>query len=392
MEMIQGFFLTGCLQLFVLTTFNTCIFLLVTAAMLFVVYGLYRSNITSCNNKIISMGMQVTAMQQHLDYASREEIKARADAKRSADARDKLLNSLSHEIRTPMNGILGMTILLEETDLNPEQRDYIDTIISSGKILLNKVDQVMADDKLEQSKIDRTINTAQKKNTDLRNCVEEVMENFAVKASEKMVDLLYEIDEDVPMQVMTDNNRLQQILTNLVENVMTDKLQVFVGVHIIKHDSTDTPPSLGFTICEEPPRNAAELTTMLALGFVLPANDPKKETDEKILGLAISKKLVAEMSGQIRGFGGINTGYIFSIPLIAVPLPAGSNAGYNLKGPEGASVLLVNNNSTAVTILKKQLQQWKLKAEAAMNVSQALQLAAERSFSLVIIDMNFQEM
>jgi signal transduction histidine kinase len=170
MEIPESFFLIEYLPLFVLSTFTACILIFIIVAMIFALFGFYKSNIASYCNKIIAMGQQIEDMQQHLAYASREETKARADAKRSAEARDKLLTSLSHEIRTPMNGILGMAILLEETPLNPEQRDYIDTIISSGKILLNKVDEVMAIDMLDQSKIDRTITSAQQKNTDLRNC------------------------------------------------------------------------------------------------------------------------------------------------------------------------------------------------------------------------------
>src|SRR5258706_8346633 len=154
MELVEHIFLKGYLPLFALSTFTTCIFLVVIVAMALVLFGFYRSNVTSYHDKIKTLGLQVEAMQQHLEYASHEETKARAYAKRAAAARDNLLTSLSHEIRTPMNGILGMAILLEETNLNTEQKDYIDTIISSGRILLNKVDEVMSNDMLEQSKIE----------------------------------------------------------------------------------------------------------------------------------------------------------------------------------------------------------------------------------------------
>ncbi len=388
MEIAEQFFLKGPVPLFVLSGFNTIILLLVMVAMVIVLFGFYRSKLSSCHNKIAAMQQQAVAMQQHLDYASREETNARADAKRSAAARDKLLTSLSHEIRTPMNGILGMAILLEETDLNTEQRDYLDTIISSGRILLNKVDEVMANDTLDQSKIDRTLAAAQQKNTDIRNCVEEVIETFSVKASQQMAELLYEINEDVPMQVLTDNKRLQQVLTNLVEKAMENgPKQVVIGVHIMKHDSTDLPPTLGFTIGNDSAGNAINVARMFSSGNDLPDMPTDNEQDEKLLGLSISKKLVEEMGGQVRITSEPNPGFLFSIPLNEAALMTGST-GYSLKDFEGKSVLLVNSNKTAALILKHQLQQWKLNPVIANDGAHALQLLAERTFSLVITDMN----
>lgn len=394
MEIPENFFLTGHPPLFVISALTSCIVLLVIIAMVFLLFGFYRSNTTVYYNKIKAMGQQIESMQQHLDYASREEMKARADAKRSADARDKLLTSLSHEIRTPMNGILGMTILLEETILNPEQRDYIDTIISSGRILLHKVDEVMANDTLDQSKIDRTINDAQQKNTDLRNCVEEVIETFGLRASEKAIELLYEIDEDVPEEVLTDNKRLQQVLRNLVENIIEhqNQQQVFIAVHIIKHDSIDMPPTLGFTVGERSLGNAAEIPALFAAGNVLPDSNPEEEQDGKGRGIVISKKLVEEMSGDIRAMAEPAAGFIFCIPLNSVTEFAGSTASYNPKDFGEKQVLIVNSNATAAGILKRQLLHWKLHPLIANNASDALQLAAEQSFSLAIIDMNLPEM
>src|SRR4051812_17751896 len=104
MEIVKSFFIAGYQPLFILSTFTTIIFLLVIVAMALVLLGFYRSNVSSYHTKIKALGAQIDAMQQHLDYASREETKARAYAKRAAAARDNLLTSLSHEIRTPMNG------------------------------------------------------------------------------------------------------------------------------------------------------------------------------------------------------------------------------------------------------------------------------------------------
>jgi len=393
MESAANFLLTGYMPLFIISTFSTWIFILVIIVMIFMLYGFYRSRITSYNNKIAALSLQVTDMQQHMDYASREEIKARADAKRSAAARDKLLTSLSHEIRTPMNGILGMSILLEETNLNPEQRDYIDTIISSGKILLNKVDEVMANDMLEQSKIDRTINSAQQKNTDLRNCVEEVMDTFAVRASEQRTELLYLIDADVPAQVLTDTGRLQKVLTNLVENVMEDnQKQVFIGVHIIRHNSVEIPPALGFTIAEKPLGNTAAIAMLLDAGKIMAEKNAEEEKEDHWLGLTISKKLVEEMGGGIKAIADDKAGFIFSIPLNIVVSNNVAKAGFNLKDFESKQVLIVNSNVTAASILKTELQLWKLEAIVVDNAEQALQIIAEQNFNLVITEMNLPGM
>jgi CheY-like chemotaxis protein len=392
MQIPDNIFLTGYMPLFIITAFSSVIFVLIIIIMAFLLYRFYKSNIASYNNKILAMDQQIKDMQQHLDYASREETKARADAKRASSARDILLTSLSHEIRTPMNGILGMAILLEETDLNPEQMDYIDTIISSGKILLNKVDEVMANDMLEQSKIDRNITSAQQKNTDLRNCVEEVIDTFAVKASEKDVELLYEITEDLPLQVQVDIKRLQQVLTNLVEIVMEDNQQVFIGLQILKHDSTDIPPELGFTVAVKPLGNATKIVMLMAAGDTLPDDNPDEEQDGKALGLGLCKKLVKEMGGQIRSVNETTCGFIFSLPLYVVIQPARAIEGYNLKDFEGKAVLIVNNNTTAAAILKNQLQQWKLQPFVVANGTQALQMAAVKTFSLVITEMNLTGM
>jgi CheY-like chemotaxis protein len=385
---LTGTFFTKAYPLFVLSGLNTVILLLVFIAMVIVVIGFYRSAVKGYQNDIDALQQQVADMQQHLAYASQEETKARADAKRSAAARDKLLVSLNHEIRTPMNGILGMAILLEETNPGPEQKDYIDTIISSGKILLNKVDEVIANDELEQSKIDRTINVAQQKATDIRNCVEEVIENFAVKAAEKETELLYKIENDVPQQVLADNKRLQQVLTNLVENIMETQTepQVVISVHLIKHSSTDTPPLLGFTIGTKPAERAIRAAARMNEGGLLRNASADEEQNDTLLGITISKKLVEEMNGEIRKAYGM-AGFVFSIPLHPVAVQK-RGEGYSLKDFEGKRVLVINSRPDAAQILTKQLQQWKLVPDVAGSREEAMKLTSKQPYHLIITDMN----
>jgi CheY-like chemotaxis protein/nitrogen-specific signal transduction histidine kinase len=373
--------------LLILSTLNAVILFAAVAAIITVVFGIYRSKISGYNNVIDAMQQQINDMQQHLEYANREETKARADAKRSAQARDKLLASLTHEIRTPMNGILGMTLLLEETSLGPDQKDYIDTIISTGKTLLSKVDEVMANDELEQSKIDRTINAAQQKATYIGSCVEEVIETFSVKAAEKQMDLLYCIDDDVPAQALADIKRLKQVLTNLVEYTMQclQTQQVVVGVHIIKYDRADISPTLGFTVGATAAANAAKAGGFLATGQLIEDAAIDNGSNEKMLGLVISKKLVEEMGGKIRTTAA-KTDFIFTIPLTAVAVQK-TNDGYTLKEFEEKRVIVVSQNLTAACIIAKQLQQWKMVPVIAGDAAQALQIAEAQTINLVITEM-----
>ena len=143
METGELLFLKGNVLLLVLSALNVWLLAGITGAMLFIASRFYKSKLISSQNGCVALQQQVAALQQQFDYATGQEIKARTEAEKSAKAKEKLLSSLSHEIRTPMNGILGMSILLNETSLNTEQREFTDTIISSGKILLTKVNELL---------------------------------------------------------------------------------------------------------------------------------------------------------------------------------------------------------------------------------------------------------
>ena len=296
MEIFNNAFLKGYTFLLVLSSFSAWLLLAVIAAILIIVFKIYKAGLASVENSNEALVRQLEGLQLQFDYASRQEVKSRAEAERAGAARDKLLSSLSHEIRTPMNGILGMAVLLEETTLGTEQREYLDTIISSGKILLNKVNEVMANDMLDHSKIDLVNPVPEQKNIDIRNCVEEVLQMFAVKAADSGIDLLYEIAADVPTQITGDDKRLHQILINLVEIVIdTAKQQeVFVGVHLFK-DETSKTTMLGFEVNDERNGNSAKVLQRLSVANRLKEYTVEEEQESGLLGLAIAKKLVEEL-------------------------------------------------------------------------------------------------
>jgi signal transduction histidine kinase len=207
--------------------------------MIFIAYRYFYASISGIKLQNQELVQQVKDLNNQLDLLSERERKARREADIALNGKSKLLSLMSHEIRTPMNGVMGMISLLEATDLNSEQREYANTIHDCSKTLLASVNEILINDMLDFSKIDSESVELSHKNLDLRNCIEEVLGMFAGKASEAGIDLVYEIDNNVPTQITGDYKRLQQVLINLVENAVrhTKKGEVFIGVSLI----TDTP-------------------------------------------------------------------------------------------------------------------------------------------------------
>jgi len=361
--------------------------------MFVVVWHFFRSKLTSSRNRIAALDLQVQGLQTQLEYVAAREQAAMTEADQTGKAKSQLLSSLSHEIRTPMNGVLGMATLLKETELNTEQQEYADTIISSGNILLNKLNEILINDVINHSKMDALQGDPEQKNVDLRNCVEEVLDVFGSKANN--IELLYEIDPDVPSHILTDNKRLQRVLINLVENAVkaTKQGEVFLGVHNGK-DETSGKPLLEFEVVDTGTGIAKEIEGKLFTG-ILPENySTRNNSGAKGFGLVICRKIVEQLGGQIH-FARAEKGgarFWFTIPLLSAVQSQAAAAGYAMVGFEDKQVLIVNPDVKAAAILKNQLEQWKLIPAIAASGVQALEILSQVSFSVVITCVDTPDM
>ncbi|MBC7904873.1 MAG: response regulator [Gemmatimonadaceae bacterium] len=334
---------------------------------------------------------QVAERTELLEKASQDEKKARQEAEHANKAKSIFLATMSHEIRTPMNGVIGMASLLAETQLNEQQREFTETIRTCGDSLLTVINDILDFSKIESGKME-----LEHQDFDLRNCLEDVLDVFAGKAAQTGLDLVYEIDNNVPAQIIGDPLRLRQILINLVSNAVkfTSQGEIFLGVHLLKKQQNGRI-ELGFEIRDTGIGIPADKIGRLFKSFSQVDSSTTRKYGGTGLGLAITEKLVALMGGKVTVESRVGHGstFSFTIQTEASILPARINIVSNLVGLEDRRILVVDDNYTNRNILKNQLDLWKLQGVMASSGEEALAILQENhAIDLVITDMQMPEM
>jgi signal transduction histidine kinase/CheY-like chemotaxis protein/ligand-binding sensor domain-containing protein len=345
----------------------------------------------SINGQLVEQREEILREREEAEKARAEAERAKADAEHANSAKSIFLATMSHEIRTPMNGVIGMASLLSETPLTSEQREYTDTIRNCGESLLTVINDILDFSKIESGKME-----LEQINFELRSCIEEVFDVFASKAASIGVDLIYHIDQNVPSQIIGDSVRLRQILMNLVGNAIkfTHKGEIYVEVRLLSNNQ-DQSVKLGFSVRDTGIGIPAEKMERLFKAFSQVDSSTTRKYGGTGLGLIICEKLVALMGGSIdvESEPGIGTTFHFTISANINQQYDSLPTQQNMRALAGKRILVVDDNFTYRSSLKKSLEQWQVKIVLAASGGEALEmLKTDSNFDLILTDMMMPEL